>query len=115
MKNLSKWMLIGLPVAVFAFVVFYKIVLVPDGSTKLAWTAPTETENDEPLDDLAGYTIHCWAAETQFTNTVDIDDPETTSYVLEGLEPGTYNCAVSAVNADGSVSALSNVAAKTVQ
>ena len=115
MKMPQKWIAIGLPVAVLAFFIFYIIVLVPDGSTRLAWTAPTENENNEPLDDLAGYKIHCWAAENQFTNTIEVDDPETTSYVIEELEPGTYNCAISAVNADGSVSALSNVVAKTVR
>jgi len=115
MKNLRKWIVIGVPAVVIAFLVFYKIVLVPDGSTMVAWTAPTENENNEPLSDLAGYKIHCWAAENQYTDTINVKDPAMTSYVIEELEPGTYNCAISAVNADGSVSALSNVVAKTVR
>lgn len=115
MKNLGKWILFGVPVVVLAYFVFYRFVLVPDTSTTLAWTAPTENENNEPLADLAGYEIHCWAAENQFTNTIEINDPATTIYVLEELESGNYNCAISAVNADGVVSALSNVVAKTVR
>lgn len=115
MKTLPKWILIGLPLVILAGLVFYKIVLIPDGSTTLAWTAPTENENNEPLADLAGYKIHCWAAEKQYTNTIEVNDPVTTSYGLEELEPGTYNCAISAVSADGDVSALSNVVAKTIQ
>ena len=107
-------MVIGLPVAVLAFVIFYKIVLVQDRSATLVWTAPTENENNEPLANLAGYQIHCWAAESQYVNTIEIDDPTTTSYVIEELEPGNYNCTISAVNANGSVSAPSNVVAKTV-
>lgn len=114
MKNLPKWILIGLPLVVLAGLVFYKIVLMPDRSTTLAWTVPAEYENSEPLADLAGYKIHCWAAEKELTNTIEVNDPATTSYVLEELEPGTYNCAISAVNAVGDVSVLSNVVAKTI-
>lgn len=114
MKNLPKWILIGLPLAFLAGIAFYKIVLMPDRSTTLVWTVPTENENSEPLADLAGYKIYCWAGEKQYTNTIEVNDPATTSYGLEELGPGTYNCAISAVSADGHVSALSNVVAKTI-
>jgi len=114
MKNLPRWILIGLPLVVLAGLVFYKIVLLPDRSKTLAWTAPTENVNNEPLADLAGYKIYCWTAEKHHTNTIEVNDPVMTSYMLDELEPGTYNCAISAVNADGDVSALSNVVAKTV-
>lgn len=113
-KNLQKWILFGVPLVVMAGLVFYLTVLMPDESTTLAWTAPTENENNEPLVDLAGYEIHCWAGERKYTNTIEVNDPEVTSYSIEGFEPGTYNCAISAVNADGDVSALSNVVAKTI-
>ena len=88
-------------------------VLLPSGPTTLTWTAPTEDENNEPLIDLAGFNIHCWT--DQFTNSFHIDDPETTSYVIEDLAPGTYYCAVSAINADGLESVLSNLVTKTVR
>jgi len=114
MNHLPKWILIGLPLAFLAGLVFYKNVLMLDRSTTLVWTVPTENENSEPLADLAGYKIYCWAAEKEITNTIEVNDPATTSYGLEELEPGTYNCAISAVNADGDVSALSNVVAKTI-
>jgi hypothetical protein len=114
MMTLPKWIVIGLPVVVLACIVVYTTVLSPDGATTLSWTPPTENENSEPLTDLAGYKVHCWAAENRHAYTISVDDPETTRYVIEGLEPGTYNCAISAVKTDGSVSALSNVVAKTV-
>ncbi len=114
MKKLPKWISIGLPVLVLGFLVFYKTMLSPDGSTTLSWTAPTENENNEPLTDLAGYNIHCWAGAGQFTITIHVDDPATTSHVIENLSPGTYYCAVSAVNKNGRESALSNMVAKTV-
>jgi hypothetical protein len=115
MTKLLKWTLIGLPILVLGSFILYKAVTIPDGSTRLAWTAPMENENNEPLNDLAGYKVHCWAAENQYTNTIEVDDPETTSYVIEGLDPGTYNCAVSAIDTDGTVSVLSNVVAKTIR
>jgi len=115
MKTLSKRILIGVPLVVLACLFFYKIVLVPDGSARLAWTVPTENESNEPLADLAGYKIHCWDSEHQYTSTIDVSDPAVTSYLIEELEPGTYNCAISAINADGSLSALSNVVARTVR
>jgi len=107
--------LIGLPVLVLGFLVFYKTMLSPDGSTTLSWTAPTENENNEPLTDLAGYNIHCWAEAGQYANTFYVDDPASTSIVIEELASGTYYCAISAVNEDGRESALSNVVAKIVR
>ena len=114
MKKLPKWILIGLPMLVLGCLLLYKAMLLPDGSTSLSWTTPTENENNEPLTDLAGYNIHCWAGAGQFTITIHVDDPATTSHVIENLSPGTYYCAISALNTDGRESALSNVVAKTV-
>jgi len=114
LKKLPKWILIGLPIAVLVCFVLYKTALSPDGSTTLAWAAPTEDESGEPLTDLAGYNIYCWAGAGHYTDTFHVDGPATTSYLIEELEPGTYYCAISAVNADGVESVLSNVVAKTV-
>jgi len=114
MNKLTKWILLGLPVVVVVCVVLYKTVLFPEGTARLSWTAPTENENNEPLTDLAGYNIHCWAEGGQYANTFYVDDPETTRYVIEELAPGMYLCAISAVNTDGLQSALSNVVTKTV-
>ena len=109
------WILIGLPVLVVVCLVLYKTVLIPKGTARLSWTVPTENENNEPLTDLAGYNIHCWAGAGKYTDTFHIDDPASTSIVIEELASGTYYCAISAVNADGRESALSDVVAKTVR
>ena len=114
MKKQPKWIMIGLPMLALGCLLLYKAMLLPDGSASLSWTTPTENENNEPLSDLAGYNIHCWARDGQSTNTIYIDDPEITSYVIDELAPGSYYCAISAVNANGSESALSNTVAKTV-
>ena len=103
-----------LPALLLGYLAFDKLVLTPDGSTELSWTAPTEDENSSPLDDLAGYDVHCWDGASQYTITIHVEDPATTKYVIDGLAPGTYLCAVAAIDADGRESALSNVVAKTV-
>ena len=114
MKKQPKWIMIGLPMLALGGLVLFGIMLSLNGPTTLSWTAPTENENNELLTDLAGYNIHCWARDGQSTNTIYIDDPEITSYVIDELAPGSYYCAISAVNANGSESALSNTVAKTV-
>lgn len=115
MTQVTKWIAIGLPVVAFACLISYKMVLDPGGPTTLSWTAPIENENGERLADLAGYEVHCWAAETRYTTTIRVDDPDNTSLAIERLPAGSYNCAISAVDASGSVSALSNVVATSVQ
>ena len=112
MKKLSKWILIAVPVLVG--LVLYKTVTSPDEPTILSWTAPTENESNEPLTDLAGYIIHCWTESGQYTNTIYVNDPSITSYEVKTVLPGTYSCAVAAINEDGDESALSNVVAKMV-
>ena len=114
-KKLPGWVVVALLITVFGCLFLYKTVLFPDGSITLAWTAPVEYENDDSMTDLAGYKIHCWSGASQYTNTIQVGDPVTTSFVIEELPSGTYNCAVSAINADGSVSALSNVVAKSIR
>lgn len=89
--------------------------LVMLGELELSWDKPSENSDNSPLTDLAGYKIHCWNAAEQQTETIVLEDSEVTSYELDHLRPGTYQCALSAVNSDGSESALSNVVTRTVQ
>lgn len=88
--------------------------IVKRGELELSWMTPTENADSSPLTDLAGYTIYCWNAEDHKTKTVLIEDPSQTSYELEHLRPGTYQCAMSAIREDGSESALSNVFTRSV-
>ncbi len=88
--------------------------IVLRGELELSWETPTENSDSSPVDDLAGYAIHCWNAESRETQTNIIEDPGVTRYRVDHLWPGTYQCAVSAVMGDGSQSALSNVVTRTV-
>jgi hypothetical protein len=116
-SHLRKWaapLLLALLLAA-GYVIYTQALLLPQGATALSWTPPMETEANEPLTNLAGYNIHCWGDSGRYTNTIRIEDPSTTRYVVDGLKPGRYQCAVSAFTEDGFESALSNVVERSVE
>ena len=104
-------LLFALLLGYFAYERFSSVVR---GSTTLTWIAPIQNEADEPINNLAGYDIHCWGDEGRYSNTIRINDPATTRYEIKGLAPGIYQCAVSAFNEDGDESVLSNVVARVL-
>lgn len=120
-KKLSLLVVVIVPVLLVGYLIFdnhqmerqrYEESL---GSTVLSWTAPTENDDASQLTDLSGYIIHCWTVDAgENERIIRLSDPGLTSYEVERLEPGNYFCAVTAVNADGDESILSNIVAKTV-
>jgi hypothetical protein len=88
---------------------------VATGSATLAWTPPTQNSDGSPLIDLAGYKVSWGSSEDDYSNSVSLDNPGLTSYVVEQLTPGTWYFAMKAVNAKGVESGDSNVASKAVQ
>ena len=116
----SKWAAIVLLALIMGYFAFDKIALSPQrqaefaDSTTLSWTAPTENHDNSPLTDLTGYIIHYWTQAGRYSNTIYVDDPETTSYEVENLMPGTYYFAVTAINSDGGESAFSNMVEKKI-
>lgn len=88
---------------------------VGTGSATLTWTAPTQRTDGSPLTDLAGYRVY-WGQESRnYTESVEIDNPGVTTYVIDDLGPGTHYFATTAVSADGLESEYSNEASKTIQ
>ncbi|MEX0708005.1 MAG: putative Ig domain-containing protein [Woeseia sp.] len=85
------------------------------GSATLSWTAPTQNTDGTPLTDLAGYRIYWGTKPGSYPDSVTIDQPGVTMYVVENLVPGTYEFVSTAVNADGVESDYSNPATKTVE
>ena len=83
-------------------------------STTLTWTPPTENEDGTALTDLAGYRIY-WGQESgSYTNSVTLDNPGMSSYVVENLAPGTYEFVATSFNAAGVESAYSNAVTKVL-
>lgn len=67
-------------------------------SYTVAWTAPTENEDGTPLTDLAGYRIYYGMVAGDYTETIVVDQPGLTSFVVDNLAPGKYFLVMTAVN-----------------
>ena len=84
------------------------------GSVTLTWTPPTENDDGTPLTDLAGYRIYWGTSSGVYPNSVTLNNPGLTSYVVENLSPGTYEFVATSVNSAGTESAYSNPVSRTV-
>jgi hypothetical protein len=84
------------------------------GSATLSWDAPTVNTDGAPLSDLIGYHIYYGDSPDTLTQSVSVAGAATLSYEITGLASGTWYFAVAADAADGTQSALSNVASKTI-
>ena len=83
-------------------------------STTLSWAAPTENADGTALTDLAGYRIYWGTTPGIYTDSVTIENPGVTTYVVDNLPGGTYQFAATAYNEAGEESAFSNLATKVL-
>jgi hypothetical protein len=90
------------------------VTAVQLGSVTLRWQAPTQNTDGSALTDLAGYRILYGKSTTALTQTVSVANPSLTVYVVEQLTSGTWYFAIKAYTSDGTESANSNVASKTI-
>jgi hypothetical protein len=79
----------------------------------LSWEAPTQNTDGTPLLDLRGYRIY-YGTTPQILNTVDVDNPGLTTYVIDNLTAGTYYFAVTSYNSAGVDSLRSSEISTTV-
>lgn len=84
------------------------------GSIMLNWLPPTERSDGSALANLAGYKIYWGTAQDDYANTVTIDTPGVTSYMIEQLSPGTYYLVMTAFDAAGVESGRSSAVATTI-
>ena len=80
----------------------------------LEWTAPTTQTNGVQLADLAGYRIHYGKSAQTLDQTIEIRNASISTYVVEGLAPGTYYFAVTAFNSRNLESERSNAGMKVI-
>jgi hypothetical protein len=85
------------------------------GTATLEWTTPTYRTDGSELDDLAGFRVYFGPEPGNYPHTVNIPDPDATSYRMEGLPPGTWYFVVVAYDSAGNEGAPSAPASKTVQ
>ncbi len=84
------------------------------GSVELTWTPPTQNEDGSQLLDLAGYRIYWGTSSGNYTDSVTIDNPGLTSFLVENLAPGTYEFVATSFNNRGTESEYSNPKTKIV-
>jgi hypothetical protein len=86
---------------------------LPVEAATLSWTPPTKNVDGTALTNLAGYRIYYGASSNTLGQVVEIRNAGVSAYIVENLTPGTWYFAVTAFNAEGKESALSNIASKT--
>lgn len=82
------------------------------GATTLSWQPPTTNDDGSPAK-LTGYRIYWGVTEGHYPNSVTLNNPGLTRYVVEQLPPATYYFIATALSADGE-SEPSNVIAMKV-
>jgi hypothetical protein len=78
--------------------------------TTLSWTPPITNTNGTPLTNLAGYRIYY--GQGTLGQTIQVMNPAATSFVVNGLTPGTWSFEVTAYTAQAE-SARSNRVQRT--
>lgn len=86
----------------------------PTGTATLSWNPPTERADGSPIGQLSGYRVLYGQASQNWDTVVPINNPGVTTYVIDGLGPGTWYFAVKAVTSDGLMSAPSQEVSKTI-
>ena len=91
-----------------------EVMAVALGSVTLTWTPPTQNTDGSPLTDLVGYRIYWGNGGGVYPQSVTINNPGVSSYVVENLPPGDYEFVATALNSAGVESGFSNTATRTV-
>lgn len=90
------------------------VVATATGSATLSWNPPTQNTDGSAPANLAGYRIYWGTAQGNLANSVTVNNPGLSSYVVDQLTPATWYFATTAVNSQGAESAFSNLAFKVV-
>lgn len=83
-------------------------------AASVEWTIPTTQTDGATLADLAGYRIHYGKSVSSLDTTIEVRNPSVSSYVIEGLTPGTYYFAVTAFTSRNLESERSNAGRKEI-
>ena len=84
------------------------------GSATLSWTAPTQNTDGTPLTNLSGFKIYWGPAAGNYPNSVTLNNPGLSTYVVDNLGAGTYFFAATALSSSGAESLLSTAATKNI-
>jgi len=84
------------------------------GSATLSWQPPTQNTNGTALTNLVGFKVYWGTTQGSYPNSVTLNNPGLTTYVVENLTPNTYYFVTTAINSTGGESSFSNMASKTI-
>ena len=87
---------------------------VANGSVTVSWNPPTTNADGSAITDLAGYRIFYGHAPNDLEQTVQIDNPGTTRWVVENLSPATWYFSMTSVNDSGLESTRTPVGSRTI-
>jgi hypothetical protein len=90
------------------------VIVDPSGSATISWLPPTQRINGAPLTNLAGYQIRYGREPGALNNTIQLNNPGLTRYLVESLTPGTWYFALVAVDSRGLTSGISAIKPKTI-
>jgi len=85
------------------------------GSMTLDWRPPTQNEDGSQLTNLAAYRLYWSRDGGGFRDSVRINNPGVTRYVVDSLPAGTYEVVITAINSAGVESRFSNAVTRVVQ
>lgn len=86
----------------------------PPSHVTLSWIPPTENTDGTPYTNPAGSRIYYGKSQSAMTYVIEIKNPTVSTYVVDGLQSGTWYFKVRAFTTAGNESAYSNIASKTL-
>lgn len=84
------------------------------GSATLSWYPPTQNADGSTMSNLAGYRIYYGKSAKRLDQTIVIDNPGLTRYVVENLVPAKWYFTMTAVNASGKESERARPVSKKI-
>ena len=85
-----------------------------DGTALVSWMPPTENTDGSPLTNLAGFKVRYGTSPGSYSDTLTINNPGLSSYLVEGLRAADWYFVMTAFNSSGIESAYSPEVYKTI-
>jgi hypothetical protein len=87
---------------------------VSNGAVTLDWTPPTDNTDGSVLTNLTGYKIFYGTSPGSLTQTINVDNPGLTSYVVQNLSAATWYFSIRSVNSLGAESDATSPVSKQI-